>query len=158
MTKILVVEDSPVDRMLVGGLLGKEQDWNIEFANDGQEAIDLFGSSETMPDVIVTDLQMPRVDGLALVTMVRETHPTIPVILITSQGSEQIAIKALRAGATSFTPKSMMRSDLIRTIKQVLEMSKRMKYTHDLETLPAPKQVAFVLENDCSLILSLIHI
>lgn len=152
MTKILVVEDSAVDRMLVGGLLGKEQTWNLEFANDGQEAIDQIGSGEFVPDVIITDLQMPRVNGLELVTAIRESHPAIPVILITSHGSESIAIKALRAGATSFTPKSMMRGDLIRTVKQVLEMSKRMKYTHDIMSLPAPKQVAFVLENDSSLI------
>ena len=82
MTKILVVEDSPVDRMLVGGLLGKEQEWNIEFANDGKEAIDLIGSSEAMPDVVITDLQMPRVDGLALVTMVREAYPNLSLIHI----------------------------------------------------------------------------
>lgn len=152
MIKILVVEDSSVDRMLVGGLLGKESEWNIEFANDGQEALDYISTADTLPDVVITDLQMPRVNGLELVTHIRTAHPATPVVLITSQGSETIAVEALRAGATSFTPKSMMRSDLIRTVKQVLEMSKRMKYTHDIESLPAPKQVAFVLENDSSLI------
>ncbi len=155
MAKILVVEDSSVDRMLVGSLLSKEPDWKIEFAVDGREGLDRLdpgNDNYIQPDVIVTDLQMPRVDGLELVRSVRETHPEVPVVLITSQGSEQIAVESLRAGATSFTPKSMLRADLVRTIKQVLEMTKHMRYTHDTVMLPAPKQIAFVLENESTLI------
>lgn len=151
MAKILVVEDSAVDRMLIGGLLGKEIDWEIEFACDGQEGLDQI-DPENLPDVIVTDLQMPKIDGLELVRRVRKTCPDVPVVLITSQGSEQIAMQALRAGATSYTPKSMLRNDLIRTIKQVIEMTRHMRYTHDMALYPAPKQVAFVLENESTLI------
>ena len=155
MAKILVVEDSSVDRVLVGGLLGKEPTWEIEFANDGLEGLARIhrGNPQAIePDVIVTDLQMPNMDGLELVRNVRLTHPQLPVVLITSHGSEKIAVQALRAGATSFTPKSMLKSDLNRTVKQVLEMSKHMRYTHDTKALPAPKQLAFVLENEASLI------
>ncbi len=158
MTTILVVEDSSVDRMLIGGLLAKQgvvhgTDWEIEFACDGQEALDRINHSDLAKiDVVVTDLQMPNIDGLELVRRLRQTHPELPVILITSQGSEEIAIEALRAGATSYSPKSMLRNDLARTIGQVMEMSAYMKYTHDTKVIPAPKQVAFVLENDASLI------
>jgi len=153
--KVLVVEDSSVDRMLLGGLLAKESDWDIQFANDGQEALDRINPQDPtsyQPDVILTDLQMPNVDGLELVRRVRLTHPEVPVVLVTSHGSEKIAVEALRAGATTYSPKSLLRTDLIRTVKQVLEMSKRMKYTHNTQFLPAPKQVAFVLENESSLI------
>ena len=73
-------------------------------------------------------------------------------MVITSYGSEQIAVEALRAGATSYSPKSLLREDLVRTVKQVLEMAKRMRYSHDTLERPAPKQIAFVLENDSSLI------
>ena len=155
MAKILVVEDTSIDRMLIGGLLAKEPTWQIEFANDGQEALDRIapGSAEYFePDVIVTDLQMPRVDGLELVRQVRKLYPEVPVVLITSLGSEGLAVKALRAGATSFSPKSMLRSDLVRTLKQVLEMTDHMRYTHDPNVLPVPKQIAFVLEIESTLI------
>ena len=158
MITILVVEDSSVDRMLIGGLLAKEGvtkegDWEVEFACDGQEALDRLTQPDQPPvDVVVTDLQMPHVDGLELVKRVRKSHPHLPVILITSHGSEQIAIEALRSGATSYSPKSMLRSDLVRTIRQVIEMAAFMRYTHDTNSIPAPKQVAFVLENDSSLI------
>jgi len=155
MIRILVVEDSSVDRMLIGGLLGKESQWDIEFAVDGQDAIDRINGTNCeafSPDVILTDLQMPNLNGLELVKRVRQSLPTIPVVLVTSHGSEKIAVDALRAGATSFTPKQLMKSDLVRTINQVIEMTKHMRYTHDTNVLPAPKQIAFVLENEASLI------
>lgn len=154
MATILVVEDSAVDRTLIGSLLAKETDWRIEFAEDGHEATEFLNSKieSELPDVVVTDLQMPRLDGLGLVKFVRQTFPRIPVVLITSQGSEQCAIDALRAGATSYSPKSMLRLDLKRTIGQILDMATFMRYTHDTQQRPAPKQVAFVLENDSTLI------
>lgn len=153
-TKILVAEDSAVDRALIGGLLAKETSWEVEFAGDGQAAIDSLTASlpGDLPGVVVTDLRMPNVDGLGLVRYVRQSHSDIPVVLVTSQGSEEIAIEALRVGATSYSPKSLLRDDLVRTLKQVLEMSSHMRYTHDTASLPAPKQIAFVLENDSTLI------
>lgn len=153
MINILVAEDSAVDRALIGGLLAKETAWEVEFACDGREALERLQQSDAPAfDVVVTDLQMPRLDGLGLVTEIRQKFPQLPVILITSQGSEEIAIGALRAGATSYSPKSLLRSDLARTISQVVEMASYMKYTHDTRNLPAPRQVAFVLENESSLI------
>ena len=158
MTTILVAEDSSVDRMLIGGLLAKEGlthegDWEVEFACDGREALNRLQRQREAPiDLIVSDLQMPNVNGLELVKEVRNRYPSIPIILITSQGSEEIAVQALRAGATSYSPKSMLRSDLARTIRQIIEMTSFMRYPHDTEHVPAPRQVAFVLENDSSLI------
>ena len=121
MVNILVAEDSAVDRALIGGLLAKETAWEVEFACDGVEALErLQGSKPHGVDVVVTDLQMPNLDGLGLVTEVRKHFPELPVILITSHGSEEIAVQALRAGATSYSPKSLLRADLVRTIKDRL--------------------------------------
>jgi len=151
--KILVVDDSSVDRMLVGGLLGKEPTWQIEFAVDGKEGFDRLSDVATTPDVIVTDLQMPRMDGLELVRQVRKSHPLIPIVLITSFGSEQIAIDALRAGATSYTPKTMLQSALIQTIKQVFEMSTRVQHIVAESEIPRGHLTRYyVLENESSLI------
>lgn len=153
MATILVVEDSAVDRALIGSLLAKEPKWRIEFANDGVEALEwLEARSNALPDVIITDLQMPRLDGLGVVRAVRKQQPQIPVVVITSQGSEKHAMEALRAGATSYSPKSMLRTDLSRTVGQIIKMANYMRYTHDTKLLPAPKSVAFVLENEPSLI------
>ena len=150
MTKILVVDDNPVDRRLIGGLLSKEPDWRIFYANDGAHAI--TETDSVMPDVIVTDLQMPYVDGLELVKRIRDTHAHIPVILITAKGSEQIAVEALKQGAASFSPKAGMQKDLARTVKQVLEMRTYIHAANLPGDQPVPKNLAFVLENDLGLI------
>lgn len=153
MAKILVVEDSSVDRLLVGSLLSRQQDWHIEYANNGREAIEsLETDGQVLPDVIVTDLRMPEMDGLELVRAVRESYPQVPVVLITSYGSEQIAIDALRSGATNFSPKSSLQTDLVRTVGQVLELARHMKFTRNPDLHPLSKQIAFVLENELSLV------
>ncbi len=153
MAKILVVEDSSVDRLLVGSLLSRKQDWHVEYAHNGREALDQLESpEEVLPDVIVTDLRMPELDGLELVRAVRESHPEIPVVLITSYGSEQIGFEALRAGATNFSPKSSLQTDLVRTVGQVLELARHMKFKRNPDLHPASKQIAFVLENELSLV------
>jgi CheY-like chemotaxis protein/anti-sigma regulatory factor (Ser/Thr protein kinase) len=153
--KILVVEDSAVDRHLVVSLLSRNPTWTVETANDGRQALDRMGPDaldRMTPDVIVTDLQMPEMDGLELVRQVRQTYPQIPVVLITSFGSEQIAIDALRAGATNYSPKSSLQTDLVRTVSQVLELARHMKFNRNPDILPAAKQIAFVLENELCLI------
>lgn len=155
MPTILVVEDSAVDRHLVGSLLKRHATWHVEFAEDGQAAIERMGgclSADSLPNVVVTDLRMPRVDGLELVRALRQSHPQIPVVLITSQGSEQIAMEALRAGATNFTPKSALEQDLTRTVEQVLELAQHMRFDRNPAIGPVGKQIAFVLENELGLI------
>ena len=128
-------------------------DWQIEFAEDGTQALEWIRSRpNALPDLIITDMQMPRMNGLDLVHEVRQQFPQVPVLVITSEGSEDYAMEALRAGATSYSPKSMVRSDLQRTVAQILDMAAYMRYTHDTQKLPAPKSVAFVLENETTLI------
>jgi two-component system KDP operon response regulator KdpE len=68
-TKILVVDDNPMDRHLVSKLLRAQPDWIVELASNGRQAIDCL--AEFCPDLIVTDLRMPDIDGLQLVREVR---------------------------------------------------------------------------------------
>ena len=97
MPKILVVDDSSVDRRIAGGLLEKIEEFNVAFAGDGEDA--LARIQDSPPDVVVTDIRMPQMDGLALVEAVRRDFPLVPVIIMTSEGSEELALKALQAGA-----------------------------------------------------------
>ncbi len=97
MTNVLVVDDSLVDRALVAELLGKEPGWKIAQAENGAEA--LAWMKESPPDVVVTDVQMPEMDGLEFVTAARDLHPDVPVILMTAHGSEALALDALERGA-----------------------------------------------------------
>ena len=148
--KILVVDDNPVDRHLIGSILGKVEGWQVEFASDGASALNAVNANE--PDIVVTDMQMPYVDGLELVKSIRETRPCLPVVLITSHGSEKTAVEALKCGAASFSPKSALNHDLARTIRQVLQMSESVKATTISESQPVPENFAYVLDNDLGLV------
>ena len=98
MPKILVVDDIPVDRCLVQGILEQDTTIQVESADNGQVALDLVENIEDKIDLVVTDLNMPEMDGLQLVTQMRVHHPEIPVVLTTANGSEDLAIGALDQG------------------------------------------------------------
>jgi len=118
MGHILVVDDNPTDRALARSVLEKLPDLHVEFASNGLEAIEHLES--TTPLAIVTDLQMPEMDGLSLVRTVRRRFPTIPVLLMTAHGSESLAVEALVAGAADYVPKQRLASDLARAVKGLL--------------------------------------
>lgn len=153
--KILVVDDNPVDRHLIGSLLSKVAQWEVDYASDGEAALRQINASN--PDIVVTDMQMPYVDGLQLVKTIRCEHAHIPVMLITSHGSEKTAVEALKNGAASYTPKSALNQDLARTVKQVLQMSERVQLGNTSSNQPIPENMAYVLDNDLGLIGPLIE-
>jgi len=117
MPKVLVVDDSRVDQALASSLLA-EAGHETVLASDGREAMARL--EEAAPDLILTDLQMPEMGGLDLVEAVHARYPRIPVVLVTAHGSEEIAAKALRAGAASYVPKRNLHLDLAPTIERVL--------------------------------------
>ena len=152
MTTVLVVDDSAIDRRLVGGLLGKASDWQIEYAADGAEALE--HATKSLPDLIVTDLHMPQMDGLELVRAMRERHPEVPVILMTAYGSEAFAVEALEQGAASYVPKSQLADKLCDTVREILaRASAHRSYEELLSRLNRSEFTFFVeLGNDASLI------
>ncbi len=88
------------------------------YASHGKEALDSI--VRLQPDVVLTDLQMPEMDGLELVREVRHKFPKIPVMLMTAFGSEDVAVAALREGAASYVPKKNLKQDLGDALSAVL--------------------------------------
>jgi len=88
------------------------------FAEHGREALEIIAREP--PDVVLTDLLMPEMDGLELVERIKRDYPATPVILMTAHGSEEIAVKALRTGAANYVPKGNLSRDLVHTIREVL--------------------------------------
>lgn len=119
MAKILVVDDSETERRLTSALLSKHAEFEVACAENGTQALNLV--STLRPDLIVTDLVMPEMDGLELVSRVRRTYSDLPVILLTAHGSEMIAVKALEFGAASYLPKSRQADRLLACVLQVLD-------------------------------------
>lgn len=115
MPNVLVVDDSPIDRQIAGSCLLQEGLRPV-YAENGREALELI--QREPPDFVLTDLQMPEIDGLELVEKVKDEFPGIPVILMTAHGSEDIAVAALRAGAASYVPKQ----NLCRRLREALHI------------------------------------
>ena len=120
MATVLIVDDNPIDRRLAAGVIEKVGITTC-FAGHGKEALEVMARDP--PDVVLTDLLMPEMDGLELVERIKNDYPTIPVILMTAHGSEEIAVKALHTGAANYVPKVNLTADLVRTIREALSVA-----------------------------------
>ena len=151
---VLVVDDSAVDRRLASGLLEKEGEFHILLAADGHEAMDVLRREPV--DLVLTDLQMEGMDGLQLVEAVRADFPLTPVILMTSRGSEEIAVKALEKGAASYVAKRRLPKELLEIVHQVLDSSDENRLQSRLMHRMTRNEFSFVLNNDLGMVHSLV--
>jgi CheY-like chemotaxis protein len=151
---VLVVDDSAVDRRLAGALLEKHCACSLVFAEDGQDA--LRQMARQRPDLVVTDLQMPEMDGLELTTTIKSEYPLVPVVLMTAQGSEEIAAQALRRGAASYVPKRNLAEALVPTVLRILLGSQEDRAHSQLMHHLERNESDFVLDNDPGLIGALV--
>jgi CheY-like chemotaxis protein/anti-sigma regulatory factor (Ser/Thr protein kinase) len=154
MAKVLVVDDSPVELRLVGSLLEKRPDLVVSSAANGREA--LAAVERDPPDLVLTDLQMPEMNGLELVEEVRDRYPLVPVILMTAHGSEDIAVQALKRGAASYVPKKDLARDLLETLDTVLNAATAQRGQERLLECLMRTESQFLLDNDPALIAPLV--
>ena len=155
MARILVVDDSPFQRKVAGTLIERETGMEVIYAAGGDEALEAMAAR--MPDLVLTDLQMPGIDGIELVEQVRELHPQVPVVLMTASGNEQKAVAALRGGAASYIPKSVLDRELVKTLRSVLEVSHENRSRALLMRSMTHSESVFVLGNNPALIGPLVN-
>ena len=146
MLKFLLVDDSEVDLLLMEGLLKQSIGFEIIWAENGRQALDRI--EEWNVDLVVTDLQMPGMDGLELVQRVRQAHPQLPVILATAVGSEHTAAEALSQGAAGYVPKSQLAKLLVPTVRNALSHLDKQRNYNDLLKRARVAQFKFTLENN----------
>jgi CheY-like chemotaxis protein/anti-sigma regulatory factor (Ser/Thr protein kinase) len=140
------VDDAAVDRRRAGGLAEEVLGWHVLYADNGRAA--LTAIERHRPAVVLTDLQMPEMDGLELVQAIRRRHPLLPVVLMTAHGSEEIAVEALRKGASSYVSKRRLIRDLAATLQQVLDTARADQHHQRLVQCLRQWESYFVLEND----------
>lgn len=156
MSSVLVVDDSAVDRRIVRGLLERAGDFAVTEAVDGEDA--LVKLAERAPDVVITDLIMPRRDGFGLVAAIKDDYPSVPVVLITGRGSEDVAARALQHGAASYVPKAALADDLVPTVARVLSASREDRTHARLMHYVNHSRLDFSLRNDLALIHSAVNL
>lgn len=118
MAKILLVDDDPSLREVLAFAL-REQGHEIVSASNGEAA--LVSMESFQPEVVITDLKMPGIDGIQLLERVRSLDSAIPVILLTAFGSIEDAVEAMKRGAHDYLTKPYSREELKVTLDQALE-------------------------------------
>jgi CheY-like chemotaxis protein/anti-sigma regulatory factor (Ser/Thr protein kinase) len=154
MNHVLVVDDSPVDRRLAGRLLERPGRYHVEYASDGLEALEHL--EDSLPLAVVTDLQMPGMDGLALVRAAHRRYPNVPLILMTAHGSEELALAALLHGAADYVPKCRLVADLPAAVDGVLAAAAGTRGHERLAPCLRAMEFRYELENDPRLIADLV--
>ena len=115
---ILTVDDHPLLREGIAAVIHGEKDMVIVGeASNGREAIEMFRSKR--PDVTLMDLQMPDLNGIDAIVTIRKEHPQARMIVLTTYEGDVLARRALKAGATGYILKDMIRTELLDAIRAV---------------------------------------
>ncbi len=116
--RILVVDDEPSARLGLEKLL-RHKGYRVQSEADGEAALQAAG--EFAPDVVVTDLKMPRMDGIELLGKLRAQDGDVPVIVATAFGDVASAVSAMRAGADDYLTKPLELDELVLAIERAME-------------------------------------
>jgi DNA-binding NarL/FixJ family response regulator len=114
--RILIVDDHPVVREGLAGMLAGQPDFAVAGeAKDGAEAVDM--DAQLQPDVLLMDLRMPGMDGVAAIEAVRGKRPSANILVLTTYDSDADIVRAIEAGATGYLLKDTPREELFRAIR-----------------------------------------
>jgi DNA-binding NarL/FixJ family response regulator len=116
--RVLTVDDHPLLRGGIVGAINAQPGMTVVAeASDGDEAIAAYRAHR--PDVVLMDIRMPKRNGIEAITAIKHDFPCARIIVLTTYGGDVQALRAFKAGATGYLLKSMLRTELIDTIKLV---------------------------------------
>ena len=123
-TTFLIVEDSPTMRQLLAFSLRHLKDCRIIEAVDGVDALKKLTTERV--DLVITDINMPMMDGLKLIALIRGNArtKTLPIIIVTTEGAEEDRQRGLALGADAYIPKPIQPSELLKKVASLLETAR----------------------------------
>ncbi len=121
MDRILIVDDEKNYLLVLSTLLGGEG-YEVVTAESGARALTLAEAEE--PDLLITDMRMPRMSGLELIREVKKRFPELPVIVMTAYGTVENAVEAMKAGATDYIMKPFENQELLITVDKALKLGR----------------------------------
>lgn len=118
---ILVVDDDELICCLLKDILARQK-CAVTTALNGPQALEILSNAQI--DIVITDVNMPGMNGIVLMEEIKKIAPDLPIIVITGGGNEEIAIKALKSGAFNFCRKPFEIGELTRIVEKGLEIKK----------------------------------
>ncbi len=142
---VLIVEDDEMQRQMLSTLLRRKLDFGSCEAENGHEALEILESdiSRTIK-LIILDLNMPVMGGLETLEILRQKHPSIPVIMLTGSTDITDAVKAMKLGAIDFLHKPYEGDRMVVTVRNALRIS---TLTKEVSRLKSEKDGTFTFEN-----------
>jgi DNA-binding NtrC family response regulator len=116
--RVVIADDEETARRSLGQILG-EDGYEVTLAADGEEALRLVARES--PDILLTDLKMPLMDGQELLARVRQAYPDIAVVIMTAHGTIRSAVKALREGAEDYLTKPIDVEELEHLLEGIMK-------------------------------------
>lgn len=136
--QILVVDDEPNLQRVLSALLLRD-DYDVHTAEDGEQALSVL--NEHHIDMVVTDLRMPKMDGMELLRRVRAMDEELPVVIITAHGTVDNAVEALKTGAFDYITKPFDQTEVRTIVRKALR-------TRDLAATEATRQTESVVSEE----------
>lgn len=142
MPTILIIEDDPLVRNGIMVCLKNSGEYNILQAEDGQEGLEIFRRAS--PDLVLTDMRLPKLDGLEVLSVIKHESPDTPVIIVSGMGMLDDAIKALTLGACDYVTTPIADMVLLQhAVERALErrylINENRRYQNHLEEEVAKK-------------------
>ncbi len=128
-SRVMVVDDDAETLALLREIVAKEG-FEVETAEDAETALRRL--EQWQPELVITDIHMPGMDGLALLAAVREKEPDIPVVLLTAYGSLKTAVDAIKAGAFDYLSKPFVVEDIRLVVRRALEHTRLVRENRSL--------------------------
>jgi DNA-binding NarL/FixJ family response regulator len=118
MIRVLMVDDHPLLREGIAAVIEGQPDLElVGEATNGREAVEQFRTCQ--PDIVLMDLQMPLMGGIEAISAIRNEFPKARIVVLTTYKGDTQALRAFKAGASGYLLKSMLRKDLLETIRSV---------------------------------------
>ena len=143
LTRIIIADDH---NLFVNGLqlLLKDEQWIkiIDVANDGKELLDIL--SHTKTDIVLLDINMPRLSGLDAATHIKRTYPEIKIVIVSTYNEEHLVEKAKGIGVNGYLLKNCSRDELLETIRLVMNNRTSFPYRAPVMTNTFDKEDSFL--------------